>query len=229
LPIVLLTLAYTKMQAQAVENTIVWNSVQLPVKLSTRWQMANDVSYRTLGFSTSAFQYTFRTGLRYRVNDKWRVAAGVALFNTRTSFNKTNTEFGTEYRGWQEAQHELRILPKTVVQNRLRIEERFFAATLTASAFQAVRARYRLALIQSIHQQWQVQLFNEYMQQWRGGAFAFQQNRLGITGMYNLNTLTQLQAGYIWSTIVNGHQHFITLTFLKNISIHGNNSTSQKK
>src|SRR5258706_15462803 len=111
------------------QETIVWNSIQLPVRLSSKWQLPVDFSYRTLGVSASAYQYTSRIGIRRFINKAWSVASGLALFFTRTSFEKTNNEFGREFRIWQEAVAEKKLRKNFVLQNRLRTEERFFAAT----------------------------------------------------------------------------------------------------
>ena len=198
-------------------KAIIWNSLQFPVQFSTKWQMHNDVSYRTMGFSGSAFQYTFRTGIRNFINDKWNVATGLAFFFTRTSFDKTNHEFGREFRLWQEVVNENKIKKELSIFNRLRIEERFFAASSKERASFAIRFRYRLAIVQTLSDKWKAQLANEYMQQLSGGEFKFQQNRLGAMGIYMVNTNTQLQAGYIWSKLSGTTQHFVTCTFLKTI------------
>jgi Protein of unknown function (DUF2490) len=217
------------LKAQTSNNTIIWATVQLPIQLSAKWQITNDVSYRTLGFSASSFQYTFRTGVRYFINKKFSVAAGAASFNTRTSFKKENHEFGREFRLWQEAAYEMRLSKKTVLQNRFRTEERFFSSTSTRSAFNALRVRYRPAVIRSINEHWKILLADEYMHQLANNKFLFQQNRLNIAGIYVINTSAQVQAGYIWSKLTGANQHFITFTFQKTIQAYGNNTGSNKK
>ncbi|MES1221517.1 MAG: DUF2490 domain-containing protein, partial [Bacteroidota bacterium] len=96
------------------QETIVWNSVQMPVRFSSKWQAPVDISYRTLGISSSAYQYTFRTGLKRFINETWSVASGVALFFTRTSFEKTDHEFGREVRLWQDVAAENKFSKKFV-------------------------------------------------------------------------------------------------------------------
>lgn len=198
-------------------QTLVWNTFQFPVKLSSKWQVHNDISYRTIGVSASAFQYTFRTGIRAFINEKWNVATGLALFYTRTSFDKINHEFGREFRLWQEVVKENKLNKKWSLFSRFRTEERFFAATANKDKSFALRFRYRIAVVQTLSNKWKVQLANEYMRQLKGGEFLFQQNRLGLTAIYSVNTNTQLQAGYIWSKLVNVTQHFITYTITKTI------------
>jgi Protein of unknown function (DUF2490) len=106
-------------------QTVVWNTFQFPVQFSSKWQIHNDISYRTVGVSASAYQYTFRTGIRRFINDKWNVATGLAFFFTRTSFDKTYHEFGREFRLWQEVVKENKLNKKLSLFNRFRTEERF--------------------------------------------------------------------------------------------------------
>ena len=198
-------------------QTLAWNTLQLPVQISSKWQVHNDVSYRTIGASGSAYQYTFRTGVRRFINEKWNVAAGLAFFFTRTSFDKTNHEFGREFRLWQEAVKENKLNKKLSLFSRFRTEERFFAATSKKERNFALRFRYRMAVVQTLSGKWKIQLANEYMRQLAGGEFTFQQNRLGATAIWSVNSTTQLQTGYIWSKLATATQHFITCTFTKTI------------
>jgi hypothetical protein len=198
-------------------QTLVWNTLQFPVQLSTKWQVHNDISYRTIGVSASAYQYTFRTGIRRFINDKWNIATGLAFFFTRTSFDKTNHEFGREFRLWQEVAKENKLNKKLSLFSRFRTEERFFAATSLKDKYFAMRLRFRMAVVQTLSDKWRIQLANEYMRQLAGREFTFQQNRLGATAIYSFNTNTQLQAGYIWSKLATRSQHFITCTFTKTI------------
>jgi Protein of unknown function (DUF2490) len=198
-------------------QTLVWNTFQFPVQLSSKWQVHNDISYRTIGVSASAYQYTFRTGVRRFINDKWNAATGLAFFFTRTSFDKINHEFAREFRLWQEVVKENKLNKKLSLFSRFRTEERFFAATSAKEKIFALRFRFRMAVVQTISEKWKIQLANEYMRQVAGGEFGFQQNRLGATAIYSFNTNTQLQAGYIWSKLATATQHFITCTFTKQL------------
>jgi hypothetical protein len=209
--------------AQTSDNTIIWSTVQVPVKLSPKWTITTDVSYRTLGFSVAAFQYTFRTGLRYSLTKQWNVAMGAAHFNTRAAFSQKDHEFIKEYRLFQEAQYEISLTKRLSLQNRFRTEERFFAATATRKAEQSLRLRYRLLAVQTIHPYWKLLIGNEYMHQLTNGDFEFQQNRAQVAVQYIFNPSNQVQVGYIWSKLKNNNQHFITLTYQITISVHGSN------
>jgi hypothetical protein len=204
------------------QETIVWSSFSTPVRFSSRWQMPVDISYRTIGFSSSAYQYTFRTGVKRFINDVWSTAAGVALFFTRTSFEKTDHEFGREFRLWQDAAAEKGLKNRFVLQNRFRVEERFFAATEEKEKYLAIRLRYRVGLTKFLGEKFKVQLAEEYMEHYTSGQFNFQQNRIYFSVGCLLNKLTQIDAGYIWSRVPDLNRHYMTMSFQRTILFHGN-------
>jgi hypothetical protein len=220
----LFIMLFTNLKYSYCQQSILWNSIQLPLQLSSKWQVPVDFSYRTIGFSASAYQYTARMGVRRLLNDQWSVATGIAWFFTRKSFNKSDTEFGREVRLWQEALKEKKWSGKFGLQSRARIEERFFSATSVRDAYTSLRLRYRLGLFKLIKEKWRVQLSEEYMEQLISRRFSFQQNRLGISGAYIFAHMSQLQAGYIWSELSKSAQHFFIFSFQKTIAFHGNGS-----
>jgi len=203
-----------------------WIAIQAPVNLNKKWQWHNDAGYRTLGASLSAYQFLFRTGLRYNFNTKWSVATGTAFFYTRSSYQKFNREFGGEFRIWQEfnAQHPV---SKTIsLQNRLRSEQRWFAATDNRGEYFGFRFRYRVAATKNLTEKWAFQLANEYMRQVVDDKFSFNQNRLLGTALYKINTSTLIQGGYMWLKWPASSQHIMTFTFQKVISLHGSKRQS---
>lgn len=215
-------MVFTGVKYSYSQQAIIWNSLQLPVQVSKKWQVPFDFSYRTIGFSAAAYQYTFRTGIRRIFNPVWQAAAGGALFVTRTSFLKEDHHFVEERRLWQEVLAEHPVGNDFSVQNRFRIEERFFEATSSAGSFTAFRFRYRLALIKLVNNKWRLLLADEYMQQQDHNNFHFQQNRLAGSVSYFLNSTTHLQAGYIWSALPASSQHIVLLAFQKTIFLNGN-------
>jgi Protein of unknown function (DUF2490) len=198
-------------------NSLMWNTIQVPFQISKKWQIHNDISHRFLISSGTSYQYTIRTGIRRIFNKKWNAASGVALFYTRTSMEKANHEFGREFRLWQEVVNEKKINKELNLVYRLRLDERFFAATSARKAIYATRFRFRIALIQTLSEKWKLQIANEYMQQLSHKTFSFQQNRLGAAGIYVFNGSTQLQAGYMWSKLPTSTLHYVTCTFIKTL------------
>ena len=218
--ILIIVIAANKLHAQRPE-TGAWLAVQAPVNFSKHWQWHNDAGYRTLGTSAEPLQYLYRTGARYNFNKQWSTAAGIAFFYTRTSFLKTNNEFGHEFRFWEEANRLKQISSKTQWQLRLRTEQRFFAATSGKAKYTAYRFRFRTGVTQKLNDKWDLQLADEYMQQYANQKFSFDQNRVMLSGVYHLNSSTQLQGGYMWLKWPKEHQHILTISFIKKISLHG--------
>jgi Protein of unknown function (DUF2490) len=221
-----LSIAYTRAQQPETGH---WLTLQVPVQLSGKWQWHNDAGYRTLGNQAAAQQYFYRTGLRYFLSSQLSTAAGAALFFTRTSFSKSNSEFGREFRLWQEINWQLPLTKKLQLHNRIRTEQRLFAATKNSSAYTVFRLRYRLAAIQAVSKKWSIQLAGEYMQQARSNRIQFNQNRLYATALYQANSNIQLQGGYMWLLWPSSSQHIIQFTVLQKISLHANGNHGNKK
>ncbi len=201
-------------------ETAAWLAVQVPVNFSKHWQWHNDAGYRTLGTSVKAFQYLFRTGFQYRFNEQWSSAAGVAFFFSRTSFVKSDNEFGRESRFWEEINYQRQFNKKFQSQLRFRTEQRFFSATISKTAFTAFRFRIRASLTENLAGKWSLQLADEFMEQVIGQKTSFDQNRAIVSGIYQINPTTQLQGGYMWLLWPKGDQHIVTIGFIKNISVH---------
>jgi hypothetical protein len=217
----LLSIAFGNIYAQR-PHTGTWLSVQAPVKVNQKWQLHNDAGYRTMGNSFSGLQYLYRTGLRYQLNKQWNTAAGIAFFFTRSSFPKSNNEFAREFRFWEEINYQQNPDDHWQLVNRVRIEQRFYAATSSISGYTAYRFRFRTSLTRKITPKYSLQIADEYMRQQARNKFLFDQNRLIATIIYKLNRSSQLQAGYMWLLWPNSSQHILTLTFQRNISLHGN-------
>ncbi len=203
-------------------ETVTWAAVQLPVIFSTHWHWHNDAGYRTLGTSPAALQYLYRTGIRYTFTKQWSAAAGVAFFFSRTSFAKTNDEFGYEFRWWQEGNFQKQFKEKLQWQVRLRAEQRFFEETKNKAPYTACRFRLRTALTQQLSPKWSLQLADEYMEQKTKQKISFDQNRLMASVIYRFNSFGQLQSGYMWLRWPQQEdQHILTISFTKNISLYG--------
>ena len=207
------------------QEKIIWTSISLPVRFSQKWQAPIDVSYRTLGFSSSAYQYTFRGGVRWNINSSLSASAGIARFLTRNSFTKADDVFVPEFRIWQDLAAEKKLEHGFTLQNRLRIEERFFDETSESEKYTAVRLRYRIGVAKFLSKNFKMQLSEEYMEHYSFSRFSFQQNRVYVSCGLLLNALTQIDAGYIWSKIPDITRHYITLSFQRTILFHGNRNS----
>ncbi|TAL48555.1 MAG: DUF2490 domain-containing protein [Chitinophagaceae bacterium] len=219
--IAIITTVANKIFAQQRPETGLWLAVNLPVNFSKHWQWHNDAGYRTLGTSVEPLQYLYRTGIRYNFNKQWSTAGGIAFFFTKTNFSKAEHEFGNEFRFWEEIVHQHPLNEKLQGLIRFRTEQRFFAATTTKAKYTGYRFRLRMGLNQKLNNKWSLQLTDEYMRQEAHQQFSFDQNRLTFSGIYQFNKTTQLQTGYMWLNWPKDNQHILTMTFTKNISLHG--------
>lgn len=220
-----LLLVFGKVAGQR-PHTGLWTAANIPVSFSNKLQMHNDAGYRTIGASANVHQYLYRTGIRYLFNNNISVTGGVAWFNTRTSYSKINHEYEHEFRFWQELNIQTPLTDKLVLQNRFRAEQRSFEATKNKQAYHANRYRYRTGVTYRITNKWSSELANEYMHQFQNSKGSFNQNRVLLSGMYQLNAATILQGGYMWLLWPDASQHIVTITFRKNISLHGNKNKS---
>lgn len=201
--------------------TGIWFNGQLPLQINNKWLLHNEAGYRTLGNSASALQYLYRTGIRYNINNNWSTTAGIAFFFTRTTYTKQNDEFAKEFRFWEEINYKLQLTKKLHCQTRIRIEQRSFAATSSKQAYHAFRYRIKPQLQQSITGKWSLLIADEYMQQYAHSNWSFDQNRLIANALYQVNKLTQFQAGYMWlHWPAHASQNILMLSFQKTISLH---------
>ena len=212
------------MHAQTRPEEGLWVTLNMPVSFSSKWEMHNDASYRTLGAQTDPLQYLYRPGVRYHINEKYSVAGGVAFFFTRTSFNKDNEEFGREFRTWQEFNANKKVDESRRLQIRFRSEQRFFEDTKRRDGFTAHRFRLRINFHQELSKHWSLILAEEYMQQYAQDDFVFDQNRLIAAMAYQLNETIHLQFGYMWLLWPQeSSQHLANITFMKRIQLYGKN------
>ena len=206
--------------------TGIWASPQAMINFNNKWQWYNEGGYRTIGNSTPAYQYLYRTGVKYFFNAHWSSTMGLAFFFTRTNYEKSNHEFGKEFRLWQEINYKVKLTQKFNLQNRMRTEERFFESTKSKSSYKAFRLRNRLAGTLMFSEKWGVQLSDEYMQQYDHKIFSFNQNRLIASAVYQANKTTQWQGGYMWLLRRDYSQHIITFTVQKTFSLHAHEKHS---
>lgn len=207
--------------AQQRPETGIWTAINLHVNFSKHWQWHNDAGYRTFGTSVDPLQFLYRTGIRYNFNKQTSTAAGIASFFTKANFDKSQHEFGSEFRFWEEIVHQRALNKKLQLLLRFRAEQRFFAATSIKDKYTGYRFRLRPGFNQRLSDKWSLQLIDEYMRQVANEKFSFDQNRLTFSGIYQFNRSAQLQGGYMWLKWPNSHQHILTFTFTKVISLNG--------
>ncbi len=202
-------------------ETGIWSAINLHVNISKQWQWHNDAGYRTLGISVDPLQFLYRTGIRYNFNRQTSTAGGIASFFTKTNFDKSQHEFGSEFRFWEEIVHQQALNKKLQLLLRFRAEQRFFAATSVKNKYTGHRFRIRSGFNHKLSEKWSLQLADEYMRQVADEKFSFDQNRLAFSGIYHFNRSAQIQGGYMWVKWPGSHQHILTFTFTKVVSLNG--------
>lgn len=207
-------------------STSIWITGQVPVSFSPKWQWYNDASYRTLGFSTTAYQRYYRTGIRYQFSEKWSTIGGISFFSTRAKIDAHDNEFGREFRIWQELSFQQKLRNKFSLQHRLRTEERFVQETTVKSSSRILNINNRFSVQKILSEKWNVQVADEYYEQLINHKFKFNQNRLSASGTYSLNKTTQLQGTYHWLLRKVSSQHVLQFTIRKMIILYGKNEHS---
>lgn len=120
-----------------------WLQYYNKLKISKRFTLLHDGSFRTKNAFRNYSLILLRTGCGYSVSENISVAAGIAF-----TFSFTDNRFSkAEFRGWQEVLFPLQ-LKRFYFSNRIRLEERYFRK-ITDGRFSAddnfnYRARYRL-------------------------------------------------------------------------------------
>ena len=145
-PLLLFAVAATmfcKAQKTVAHNNQQWLQYYLQLQLPKKLIWQSDVSIRRINNLQQWSQITVRVGLGYMLPKNFQVATGAACF----SFFTNNKPSKIEFRVYQELNTTQKI--KSVsVQNRLRIEARYFrnisSGTITKASSFNFRFRYRI-------------------------------------------------------------------------------------
>lgn len=203
-----------------------WFGLQFQINAGSKWAWVHDAGYRTLGMSASAYAYNYRTGIRYKSNETWSLAAGTAFFFTRSTYQKFNHEFGREFRLWQELSIHKPVSKAFSLHDRFRTEERWFETVAGRDAFFGFRLRDRLTVTKTVTEKWSIEFGDEYLRMLSDKKFSFNSNRILLLALYKMKGQAQLQGGYLWLKLPVSSQHVFTFTFQKIISFHGNKTNN---
>ena len=217
LSIIILSFSAKAVLAQ-VPATSNWFAVLLRMN-KAKWELINDLGYRTVGMSTSAYIYYYRNGIRFKFNDTWNAAGGTAFFFTRSSYHKSNHEFGREFRLWQEVTFRKPLAKSLSLSDRFRTEERWFDSVSGRPAYFGFRVRDRLTVTKTINEKWSLEFGDEYLRMFANKKFLFNSNRILLLASYKMKGEMQIQGGYIWLKLPVSSQHVFTFAFQKNVSL----------
>ena len=204
---------FSQESAKQIKNVNqLWGGYYSNIILNERWAVNSDFQYRTKDWYEHPSQALGRTGLNYRINQKFNVTVGVAHFR----FYLDDVVTRGEWRPWQEVgindeQEKLKIT------HRFRVEERFNQKTDKNHPIKQYgfnwRFRYKLDLqyqLLSIKEKkkFSLTLGNEILIN-AGNEIVynyFDQNRssAGLLIELNRNFSLQPQFIYIWQQEANG-------------------------
>jgi hypothetical protein len=189
-----------------------WGGYYSNVILNEKWAVNSDVQYRTKDWYEHPSQALIRTGLNYKINEKFNVTVGLAHF--RFYLNDVVTR--GEWRPWQEVAV-TDSYKKLKITHRFRVEERFNQRTEKSHPIEKYgfswRFRYKLDLQYQLisikeKQKFSLTLGNEILIN-AGSEIVynyFDQNRssIGLFIELNKNFSIQPQFIYIWQQESNG-------------------------
>ena len=198
-----------------------WLSAQLPVDFSPRWQWHNDLAYKSNGVTIQTYQRWYRTGLRYRISDKFNVAGGIGFLATQASTNSKDDEFGKEFRIFQELIFQNPMRNNWQFQDRVRVEERFLKATTTKPASHILQLSDRVSFTKTLNKKWDVQFADEFFEQVIDKELVFSQNRVMGVGIYKVSKKFQVQGNLIYVIRKTFTQQIFQLTIRKIFSAYG--------
>src|SRR4051794_21708366 len=125
-PLCILLLICISVTTNAQEKTVKkgnqqWLQYYAQIKLSNKWTLLADGGYRWANHFQTSSQYIIRTGIGYALNPNIQVGGGFAHLGYFTSGKVSKVEF----RPYEEFSIKSK-LGNTEINNRVRIEERFF-------------------------------------------------------------------------------------------------------
>jgi hypothetical protein len=189
-------------QHKTVHVNMLWFNYNNTVELNSKWSVVNDVQLRTRDWAKQWSVGAVRSGVSYRINNKFAVAAGFTWFGNMRYISDTAV-LANEWRPWQEASLQLHTGKGLLVQ-RIRTEERFLqklSGTAKTNNFEKrFRVRYRIEYtLPPINKKIELHAGNEVMvnMNYINDNRFFDQNRLFALINYKTSPSTFVQFQFI--------------------------------
>lgn len=196
-----------------------WIGLTIPVSLGQHWQIIPEAGYRTYTSEYRRLQNFMRLNLRYRFNALNNLGSGMAFFATKLSLDEMENEFGREIRLFEEGNHSTPLSNKLSLQQRLRIEQRFYQATSQYSAHLVHRFRFLLNAQYKLHPKWYLNLSSEYMEALKNKSFSMDQWRMISMVSYIPMEGVQFNLGYFYVIRSAYQQNVFILTLIKSFGV----------
>lgn len=180
------------------DHDILWNTARLYSHLSPGWQLRSDFSYRNFAKNGQRSQFITHQHLHRNLGNK-DIAIGYTFSNALVYEDRFAR---SEHRVFLEGNYDLKI-KKASLQQRLRVEERFFTDNLlTESDEQEIRPRFRYRFMYGIGlgPSTRLNIFDEVFLQSRSvSRKIFDTNRLGISINQKIAQNLTFDVGYMYS------------------------------
>jgi hypothetical protein len=190
-------LLFGLVQAEAQQNHILgtWNILNGKLKINERWSLFAEGQIRSLSIYNQFHYYEIKGGVDYKLGKYFILTAGGGSYNTFTEGGNFKTPIQQEeIRLWQQLVMK-QDLTRLFFEHRYRAEQRF------RNNGYRNRFRYRIALNIPLNRQ-KIEPGAFYLSAWNEIFFTdrppyFERNRVLIGGGYSVNTLLNVQLGYL--------------------------------
>ena len=189
-------------QHKTTHINMLWFNYNNAIEVNSKWGIVNDVQLRTRDWARQWSLCAIRSGVTYKLNNKFAFAAGFTWFGN-VRYTGDTAVVANEWRPWQEATLQLHA-GKGMLLQRLRAEERFLqktsGITKTSSYEKRLRLRYRIEYtLPPTGKKTEWHIGNEVMvnANYINGSRFFDQNRLFALINYKLSKVTSLQFQFI--------------------------------
>lgn len=176
---------FTRISAQTEQQSAYWTRLYAQISGSAPWEIHLEADERKEWGTNEHLQFITHASARRRLNTKWSVAPG-ASYSTVTGV--------PEYRLFQEAHTQWPLWSKWSIQQRIRVEERWFDQPNRANLRFRFRMRYRLQLNYSPWAWGLFKLSEEYLFH----TDAFDQNRVYAAFEGRFSQKIAIEMGYLF-------------------------------
>jgi hypothetical protein len=199
-------------QHKTTHVNMLWINYNNTIELNKKWGLVNDVQLRTRDWARQWSVAALRSGVTYKLSNKFSLAAGFTWFGNVRYVSDTAV-LANEWRPWQEASLQLHTGKGLLVQ-RIRTEQRFLqklSGTHKLNDFEKrFRFRYRIEYtFPSLRKKVEVHVGNEIMFNinYISNNRFFDQNRTFALVNYKTSATTFVQFQFIklllWQAPVN--------------------------
>jgi hypothetical protein len=129
-------------QHKTVHVNMLWFNYNNTIEFNSKWGMVSDVQLRTRDWARQWSVCAVRSGVTYRINNKFSVTAGFTWFGNVRYISDTAV-LANEWRPWQEVTLQLHTGKGLLIQ-RVRTEQRFLQKLSGTSKKNEFEKRFRL-------------------------------------------------------------------------------------